>query len=96
MDCCRGIIDDMNAGKKYGLTAIVKAQGTLRDTARQIWRSGIAGKEAENMIAEARNQNAVLHDIQYKTFERWAMDAWNAAKKEMAGADKERRAGGLT
>jgi hypothetical protein len=95
-DCCRDIIDDMNAGKKHGLTAVVKAQAKLRDSARQILRSGVAGKEAENMITEAKNRNEVLRDIQYKTFERWAMNAWNAAKKELPGESKERRTGGLT
>jgi hypothetical protein len=81
--CCRELSDDINVIKKYGISAVVKANIELRNYARLVLRSGIVDEESEKMFEELKAQDTILGDIQHKTLERWSMDAWNAARKEL-------------
>ena len=91
MVCCREIIEDANAVKKYGISAIVKAQAKLRDASRQVLRSGNMDEAGQKLFAGIRTQDAVLNDIRYETYERWAIDAFHAIEKELAKEASEKR-----
>lgn len=92
-ECCQEIIEDANALKKYGMSAVVKAQAQLRKGARQVLLAGSINEKEEKLFIEIRTQNPVLNDIQYETYERWAMDAYNTVKKEMAEEKRNRESG---
>jgi uncharacterized protein YbaR (Trm112 family) len=91
--CCKEIIEDANALKKYGMGAVVKAQAKLKEFARHVQRLGNVNKETEKMYIAERSQDPVLSGIRQETCERWAMDALQAVKKEMAEEAKDKGMG---
>jgi hypothetical protein len=90
-DCCKEISDDAYAMKKHGLNAVVEAQARLRKAARHILQTGNLDAEGKKLFVEIRTQNAVLHDIRYEIYERWAMDAYHAVEKQMTDKAKAQR-----
>jgi hypothetical protein len=86
--CCKEIIEDADAVKKYGFIAVIKAQAELREIAMQVLREGNINAASQKKFDEIEADNPPLRGIRHETRGRWVQDAYEAAKKNLADEKK--------
>jgi hypothetical protein len=83
--CCKEIIDDANAVKLYGLSAVIKAQAQIREAARQVVLAGNIKALSQTAVDAIMNTNTVLQKIKSETRDRWINAAFAAVENERKG-----------